>query len=144
MSVKCLKMVIIPGNMVRGLGKATQALQLQMPEFVEVCPELSKCRIGTINVILECQLEVISPDFVIGPIDWCGDGVGESFGLLGVCFEVIEPRSETDAWIYIPYGSPHRLNPYYVEILAPPLSLGCSSACKVHLTAGKVTATRVA
>jgi hypothetical protein len=132
-------MVTIPGTITRGLGKAAQTVQKQMPYFLKVCPELKSCRCATINVILECQLEVISPDLLVGPIVW-SPGFSELFGLLKIRFEVDEPRSEAEAWIYIPYGSPHRLNPYHVEILAPPLSLEGSPTCKIKLAAGKVSA----
>ena len=131
-------MLIIPGKIVRGHGVASQTLALQMPFFGKAHPELKACRCATINVSLECQLEVISPSFKIGPLDWSGDGIGELFGFVKIHFEVDE--SETDAWIYIPYRSPHRSNPYQVEILAPPLVLKETETCRVHLTASKVTA----
>jgi hypothetical protein len=133
--------VTIPGRIVKGLGAAVNTVRLQMPHFLKVCPELGKCHLGTMNVILECQLEVVAPDFLVGPIDWTqGGGPGEMFGLSKVRFELVEPRTETEAWLYIPYGSPHRLNPYYAEILAPRLTIGTSLECKVHLTASKITA----
>jgi hypothetical protein len=132
-------MVTIPGKIVRGLGAASQTIRLQMPHLVRVCPELQACKIATINVILECQLEVASPDFLVGPIDWTGSGgPGELFGLLKIRFELVDPKVETDAWLYIPYGSPHRLNPYYAEILAPTLQRGDCLVCKIHLNAAKL------
>jgi|SRR5580658_5963183 hypothetical protein len=127
-------MVTIGAKIVRGLGAASRTLQLQMPEFLKVCPELEKCSLRTINVILECHLEVLSTHHLVGPVDWTGSGrAGELFGLRKVRFETCDGRL-TDAWIYIPYGSPHRLNPFYAEILAPPIDLGSTPDCKIHLS----------
>lgn len=130
-------MVAIPGKIVRGLGAASQTLQLQMPHFVKAHPELGKCLPRTINVILECQLEVLSPSFLIGPIQW-NTGAPEMFGFRSVVFELVQPQLTSDAWLYLPYSSPHRLNPFYAEILAPELQLSDTTACKIHITAGKV------
>ena len=137
--ISCNRMVVIPGKIVRGLGAASQTLQLQMPYFVKVHPELGKCSPRTINVILECQLEIISPSFVIGPIQWHPSAL-ELFGFRSIVFEFSQPRLESEAWLYLPYSSPHRLNPFYAEILAPELRLGDSPACMIHISAGKVFA----
>jgi hypothetical protein len=132
-------MVIVPGKIVKGLGAASQTVRLQLPYLLKTCPALETCYCGTINVILECQMEVVTPDFLIGPIDWTGSGrAGELFGLLKIRFELVDSRSETGAWLYLPYGSPHRLNPYHAEILAPLLQIQKSSACRLHLTAAKL------
>lgn len=72
-------MLTIPGRIVRGLGAASQTLRFQLPHFVQSHPELAMCSLRTINVILECQLEVISPSFVIGPIQWHPSGHSEMF-----------------------------------------------------------------
>ncbi len=82
-------------------------------------------------MILDCQLEVVSPDHVVGPIDWTGSGNGELFGLRKIRLEIPDAQS-VDAWIYIPYGSPHRLNPFYAEIIAPRIDLRDASICKIH------------
>jgi hypothetical protein len=55
-------MIIIRGKIVKGMGAASSTVKHQMPHFLKVCPELRVCRIATINVILECQLDVIVPD----------------------------------------------------------------------------------
>jgi hypothetical protein len=110
-----------------------------MPHFINVHPELGKCLQRTINVVLECQLEIVSPTFTIGPIRWHPDAL-EMFGFQPIVFQLDEPKLETDAWIYIPYGSPHRLNPFYAEVLAPLVELGDRTACKIQLIARKVIA----
>jgi len=130
-------MVTISGRVVRGLGAANQTLRHQLPGLLKVCPELRGCFCGTINVILDCQLEVISPDHIAGPIDWTGSGNGELFGLRKILLE-IHAGQLVEAWIYIAYGSPHRSNPYYAEILAPQIELkGGVSNCKIHFAAAR-------
>jgi len=110
-----------------------------MHHFVQVHPELGKCSQRTINVILECQLELISPAFVIGPIRWHPNAF-EMFGFQSIIFEVADPKQKTEAWIYLPYGSPHRLNPFYAEVLAPELQLSDTTTCSIHISASKVIA----
>jgi hypothetical protein len=133
-------MLAIPGTIVRGFGGASTALKSQMPHFVKVHPELEICSLRTINVVLECQLEIISPTFLIGPIQWQPQTLREMFGFKSIEFEFGNPIAKTHAWIYLPYNSPHRLNPFYAEILAPELQLNNSPACKIHISAGKVIA----
>jgi hypothetical protein len=94
-------------------------------------------------LILECQLEILAPDFLIDPIDWTkSGGAGELFGLVKIRFEPADVGSETDAWLYLPYDSPHRANPYYAEILAPMLPIQEPSVCRLHFTAAKLTVCR--
>ncbi len=131
-------MVSINGKIVSGLGAAGQTLSAQMPHFKQICSELGKCHLGTINVILECQLEILSPDFIVPPFKWSVNGSPEMFGFPKVRFEVVDAKIEMDAWIYVPYLSPHRMNPFYAEILAPKLNLNGSTNCKLHLHARKV------
>jgi hypothetical protein len=139
-NAKGLDMVTIPGKIVRGMGAATETIRKQMPHFLKVCEELAECKHGTINVIFDCQLDVI-PDFTVGPIVWEENGRPELFGFLRVMFEIVEPKSETKAWVYIPYNSAHRLNPFHAEILAPPLLLvGQTIECRVHLKGKRVIA----
>ncbi len=131
-------MLIIDGNIVRGLGAATHTLALQLPEIGKTFPEIAECSVGTINVVLDAQLDVISPDFVTHPIKWHPKAASEMFGFLSVLFEV--PKADitpTKVWIYIPYGSPHRVNPYYTEIIVPEpkLDLQNQVACKIHIPA---------
>jgi hypothetical protein len=133
-------MVTITGRIVHGMGVATETIRKQMPHFLKVCRELAECKHATINVILDCQLDMI-PDFTVGPIVWEENGRPELFGFLRVMFEIVAPKSETDAWVYIPYNSAHRLNPFHAEILAPPLLLvGQTVECMVHLKGKRIIA----
>ncbi len=132
-------MVTISGKITHGLGAAGQNLKAQMPHFIRACPELEECHLGTINLNLDCELQIDLPDFIVGPFEWSKNCPAEKFGFLKIHFEVVGPRIETDAWIYIPHLSPHRSNPYYAEILAPRVNLNGSADCKIHVRAKKVT-----
>jgi hypothetical protein len=129
-------MVTINGKIVQGLGEASRTLTFQIPQIATVFPEIADCFVGSINVILDAQLEPLSPDFVTHPIKWCSNGPPEMFGFLRIEFEVPRAYIFTKAWIYIPYGSPHRLNPYYAEVITPKpqLDLQGQVECKIHLS----------
>ncbi len=126
-------MLTIDGKIVSGLSAASTTVAMQLPLIQQVYPDVAQCHPGTINVILDAQLEVVSPDFVTDPIKWHQNGLPEMFGFLKIRFEVAAANINRDAWVYIPYGSPHRKNPYYVEILAQKLPLQGQTDCKVHI-----------
>jgi hypothetical protein len=130
-------------RIVNGLGQATKTLALQLPLIAPVFPEIASCFEGSINVIMDAQLEVVSPDFVTQPIKWIPQSeITEVFGFVRVQFEVPNARVLTGAWIYIPYGSPHRSNPYYAEVIAPKpkLDLKGQSDCRIHFPATRTKA----
>jgi len=126
-------MTVVPGTIISGIGAARYTVQLQMPRFVRACPEFAKCYAGTINVRLVRKLRAEPGlfDFLVGPFDWTGaGGVGEQFGFARIGFEVGD--STVAAWLYVPFGSPHRADPYYAEVLAPWIDLGGQSKCNLH------------
>jgi hypothetical protein len=131
-------MVTVTGRITRGLGYASGNLSTQMRHFIPEYPELERCHHGTINVILDSQLEIISPDRVLGPFKWSATFPPEKFGFLKIRFESPDAKIDTEAWIYIPYLSPHRIDPCYVEVLAPELNLGRSTNCRLLLPAKKI------
>lgn len=132
-------MIIISGRIVAGLGAASRTLKFQMPFFIQAHRELEKCLPRTINVILDSQIEII-PAFVVGPITWHERERPELFGFRSIVFELPELSLQTDAWLYLPYNSPHRTNPFHVEVLAPELQLADTRACRIQIGNGKVIA----
>jgi hypothetical protein len=95
-------------------------LALQLPEFTKSHPELSICKLGTINVRLNKPLRVDKPDFVIGPLRYrtqSGD-LYETYGFVRIQLEVPPGSTTQQAWIYIPEKSPHRDNLFQVEIIS--------------------------
>jgi hypothetical protein len=121
-----------PGTVVRGLGGATNSIELQKPELRKYLPEIDECRSGTINVYLHAPLDVRIPDIVTPPIAWQPGHPPERFALTKVELEVLEQRHE--AWIYVAELSPHRFNYIAVEILARPIDgVTRGLACSLHI-----------
>jgi hypothetical protein len=121
------------GQIVRGLGAATNTIQLQKPFLRNCFPEIDNCRMGTINVLLEHALDVRIPDIVTPPIAWQpGCAIAEPFGFTKVEFEVLNRRHE--AWIYGAEFSSHRFNYTAAEILARPIEgIAPGIPCTLHL-----------
>jgi hypothetical protein len=121
------------GQIVRGLGAATNTIQLQKPFLRDCFPEIDNCKPGTINVLLEHALDVRIPDIVTPPIAWQpGSNAGERFGFTKVELEVLSQRHE--AWIYGAEFSSHRFNYMTAEILARPIEgIAPGIRCTLHL-----------
>lgn len=130
------KTVRITGEIQKGLGVASRTCLInQIKYFKEYIPDIEKYYNGTINLWLERPLIIFSPDIKTKPIEWI-NGFVEEFGFLRIKFETIPPTKDMplDAWIYIPYGSPHYPNPFYKEILAPKINLDSIKYCKITIT----------
>ncbi|NLM16476.1 MAG: hypothetical protein GX221_02025 [Candidatus Riflebacteria bacterium] len=127
-------MAKIKGKVQLGLGESKNTVKEQMPYFEECFPEISSCRHGTINVLLEKPLIVLSPDFVSAPLPWHPAFKivrgGEIFKFLRIRLK-IEGLEETQAWIYKAQFSPYQNNPYYIEILAPDLPFTGTPHCTI-------------
>ncbi|MDP3042569.1 MAG: hypothetical protein Q8N62_07635 [Candidatus Omnitrophota bacterium] len=126
-------MIIIEGRIVTGMGCARYNLKFQMPFFIEVFPEIKDCYLGSINVELGKPLKIFNPDFETNSIKWSPDDKNfeEKFSFTRIKFEIEEQL--VDAWIYGPHKSPHRVNPFYIEIIAPEIKLGNNKLCRIHL-----------
>lgn len=125
----------IEGEIQKGAGEANLTLKLQLPELMKFFPEVKDCFPGTINVRLKEPLQALSPDFTSEPIKWLPERRAEEFSFTRVKFELVsEGKNDiTDAWIYEAESSPHKADPSYIEIVAPYLTLGSSTACRIHL-----------
>ena len=123
----------ISGNIVHGLGAATNLIGLQKPRLRDFLPAIDECQVGTINVQLNHALDVRIPDVVTPPIAWqTGSNTGERFAFTKIEFEFLNHRYE--AWIYGAEFSVHRFNYNLVEVVARPIegiSPGCE--CVLHL-----------
>jgi len=131
-------MVIIEGKIVNGYGAARQNLEWQMPYFIEVFPEIKGCYLGSINLELVKPLKILMPDFTTGPIKWHPVHINleERFSFIRIKLETVNSagnNSVVDAWIYDPHNSPHRPDPFYVEIIAPKIELSNVGLCRVHI-----------
>ncbi|GAB4278558.1 MAG: hypothetical protein Kow0029_21920 [Candidatus Rifleibacteriota bacterium] len=131
-------MGIIRGKIQKGLGESKNTVHEQMPFFKKVFPEVSNCKEGTINILLEKPLVIISPDFTTEPLPWhpafkIVKG-GEVFKFLRITLTVngCEP---TPAWIYKAQFSPYHDNPYYIEVLAPEINFTGTPECTIEVEA---------
>jgi hypothetical protein len=121
------------GQIVNGLGAATNAIQLQKPFLRNFFPEIDDCQTGTINIQLEYALDVRIPDIVTTPIAWQPEpGMGERFGFTKIELEVLQQRHQ--AWIYGAEFSAHRFNYMLAEIIARPIeAIAPGLPCTLHL-----------
>jgi hypothetical protein len=131
-------MVELRGKIVRGYGWATGFLKLQIPLICEEFPEIAKCHRGSINVMLDAPLRIKRPDFVTKKIDW-GEQK-EVFHFTRIEFQLLpskrlknaQPR-KFKAWIYGPQNSPHRPNPFHVEVIARKIDLKRAKRCCIRI-----------
>lgn len=129
-------MFVIKGKIQKGLGESQNTVREQMPFFREHFPEVTGCQPGTINILLEKPLVIITPDFTTPPLPWhpafkIVKG-GETFQFLRIRLAITgcEP---VKAWVYRAQFSPYRANPFYVEVLAPKLGFTGTPECSLEL-----------
>ncbi len=123
-------MVTLDGNIINGLGAATRTISMQMPHLEKQIPDLRGWHQATINVVLDGQLEVTSLDFATTPIVWQSGARPEMFGFKKITFE--NNGTSYDGVLYIAYNSPHRSNPYYVEVMLQSKVTIVGTKCKIH------------
>jgi hypothetical protein len=105
---------------VSGTGKATENMATQLPIIERSFPEIRGCRPGTINLTLPYPVVFARCDHRTEPIAWDPrrPGLTEQFDIVRVTVETAPGSSPDPAWIYIPYGSPHRGNLSMHELIA--------------------------
>jgi hypothetical protein len=118
-------MIAIQGTRTKGLGDATRNLAKQLPLIVEQFPEVADCHRGSINLRLDTPLRIEKPDFITHKINW-GDQ-REVFHLTRIkiipSLQSAVANASYPAWIYGPQNSPHRTNPFLVEIISQRLDI---------------------
>ena len=130
-------MIVLRGQIVKGLGSAARVLPVQAPLLARRFPQISRLHLATINLILEAPLRIETPDIVTDPIDWHDR---EVVHITQVKFQPVrltptgyQPGLAVDAWIYSPQHSVHRANPYHVEIIAEKLELAATPMCVLSI-----------
>lgn len=109
-------------------------IERQRPLMRRYFPEIVNCHNGTINLLLDCPLQVRLPDIVTPPLDWNPAAFpdGERFGITAI---ELEFGSESRrAWLYTAEHSPHRFNNRIAEVLTEKLdgvALGVRCAIRV-------------
>ena len=133
----------IRARKVPGLGAANGTLARQLPLISQDFPEVADCHPGTINLELECPLEVTQPDHRTAPLAWTPSGrTTEVFDLVRIELEFGPLPTRVPAWLYVAHGSPHRCTPTVHEVIARQLNLSEVRECQVHLRASAVTLAR--
>jgi hypothetical protein len=109
-------------------------IERQRPLMRRYFPGIVNCHNGTINLLLDCPLQVRLPDIVTPPLDWNPAAFpdGERFGITAI---ELEFGGETrTAWLYTAEHSPHRFNNRIAEVLTEKLdgvALGVRCAIQV-------------
>jgi hypothetical protein len=131
-------MVEIHGQIIDGLGLASRFLKKQLPLICREFPELKKCHFGSINIRLDTPLRIERPDFVTRKINW-GEQK-EIFHFTRIELELLPPlparvgaRPSHAAWIYGPQNSPHRTDPFVIEVIAGKINLHGRLPCRIRL-----------
>lgn len=126
----------IRGKIQKGLGESRNTVREQMPFFQECFPEVAGCKEGTINILLEKPLVILSPDFTTEPLPWhpafkIVKG-GEVFKFLRIKLTV-DGHEPVKAWIYKAQFSPYHDNPFYIEVLAPAIPFSGECGCSIEV-----------
>jgi hypothetical protein len=127
-------MVQIDGKIVPGYGWATKYLKTQIPLIAKEFPEIQICHRGSMNILLKTPLRIEHPDHITRRIDW--GKMKEVFHFTRIEFQLLSPGKKNpwhNAWIYGPQNSPHRVNPFHIEVIAPKISLGRSRRCRIRI-----------
>ena len=115
-------MIIIKGYIQKGLGVATKTIAAQRPFFKAKLTEIKDCHNGTINLSLEKPLIIKNPDYYFSNIKW--GFYAEDFSFLKIKLQIDTHFNETyNCLIYEAHNSPHYIDPWCVEILAPFIDL---------------------
>jgi hypothetical protein len=136
MSCRRITMGKIRGKIQTGKGESKNTVHEQMPYFKECFPEVANCKEGTINILLEKPLVIISPDFTTEPLPWhpafkIVKG-GEVFKFLRIKLS-INDCEPVNAWIYKAQFSPYVDNPFYIEVLAPNIDFSGTPDCEIEV-----------
>lgn len=128
--------VQIKGKVQKGLGESQNTVREQMPFFRECFPEVKDCKPATINILLDKPLVVITPDYTTAPLPWhpafkIVKG-GEIFRFLRIIL-TIDGHPPVRAWVYKAQFSPYRDNPFYLEVLAPPINFQGTPGCTIEV-----------
>ncbi|EKD81834.1 MAG: Glycosyltransferase family 9 protein [uncultured bacterium] len=129
-------MGVIKGKIQRGLGESKNTVHEQIPFFRECFPEVASCQEGTINILLEKPLVILTPDFTSAPLPWhpafkVVKG-GEVFKFVR-CSITVEGCKPVKAWIYKAQFSPYHDNPFYIEVIAPPIGFSGEPNCSIEI-----------
>ena len=113
---------------------ATSNLAIQLPMIATEFPEIADCHLGTINLLLDTPLLVLTPDHRTRPIPWSPEfDPGEIFDFLRIVLEAPVNAAPVPAWLYIAHWSPHRADLRVHEVLAPKMPVRYGDRCRIGI-----------
>jgi hypothetical protein len=130
-------MLVVEGEIKKGYGAASSNLELQMPHFLNVFPEIKSYHSGSINVLLNTPIKLLRPGFRTSPIQWhpVHPNLKEIFNFTRIDFEIIDSvisRASVKARIYDPEQSPHHRDPFYYEIITETIDVREYKRCRIY------------
>jgi hypothetical protein len=122
----------IKGTICKGFGRASTAIPLQVKFFVSGVPEIASMKHATINVELENPIHFLKYDFVTR-CEWRPQ-FEETFSFIRAAFWPHAERffSPSPCLLIFPETSPHRLNPFMVEVITQEMNLSGVENCSIH------------
>jgi hypothetical protein len=138
--------VIIEGTVVKGFGVANKNIRFQMPHLVWQFPDIKNIYPGSINVLLEKPLRILSYDYTTLPSPWWdvddrnpGKWVSERFGFLEIKFEYPVGGPPHRAWFFDCHKSKYHNDPIRFEIISEKIdNLSNGQRCKIYIEKSKV------
>ena len=118
----------IYGVIVSGMGAARNSIAKQKQFLTPYCPDLSGCHEATLNVYLMSPLRILRWDIKTDIIEW-KPGAREWFKLLRIEFSY--DGRDAPGWVYQAQHTPHRRNPFLVELLLPKFDLSEEKLCRL-------------
>ena len=99
-------------------------------------PEILSMRHATLNVELENPVHFLKFDVAIPNVQWIQNYPPETFRFIRASLlpESDKFKNPLPCLLYFPSLSPHRLNPFMLEIITGPLNLVGVEKCSVHLS----------
>jgi hypothetical protein len=126
-------MLTLFGHQIRGLRAARDNLRIQLPLIEPEFPEISGCHYGTVNLELNAQLIVNTPDHRTKPIPCHQGGGTEVFDFVRIQIEAPVNTKPIQAWLYIAHDSPNRATPHVHEVLGPFLPNVGDGRCRIQI-----------
>jgi hypothetical protein len=133
-------MIELRGAICSGHGGSNQCIPLQLRFFKDALPEIIPMRHATINVQLETLIPRLKYDFETPLVKWVESYVPEKFAFIKAGFLPKAERFQNpvSCLLYFPSSSPHRANPFMLEIITQPLDLTGVVKCSVYLKQGSI------
>jgi hypothetical protein len=136
-----MKWEMLRGTIRNGYGRASQCLPLQIKLFAKGLPEISSMYPGTINVELENPVHFLKYDYETIE-KWHEIFFPEKFSFIKASFwpDAERFKNSVPCLLCFPSTSPHRLNPFILEVITEKLDLTGVTKCSVQFNQQSRTA----